>query len=148
MKLPHMALLMNQGLHNFNQRVGREIFGVQGYLIHHFTAAVSGDKTSEAEIPHCVFAPLKGDQAVGKLPVKQPPVIKVKSLLKLGVSAFRGSSHIQPHSVLYDTDKLEQKKNEINLYLPANKAASAPTGAEFCWQKRTAGAAAGTDIAS
>ncbi|MPN25849.1 hypothetical protein SDC9_173266 [bioreactor metagenome] len=76
-----MTLFMNQSLHNFNKRICRKILRIQGNLINHFAAAISSNKTSEAEIAHRVFTALEGDQAVGKFAVKQPLIVEIKRLL-------------------------------------------------------------------
>ncbi len=59
-----MALLMNQRLHDFNKRVHREVFRIEGDFINHPAAAVSSNKAPVTEIAHCVLAALERNQTV------------------------------------------------------------------------------------
>lgn len=79
--LPHMALLMNQRLHDFNKRVHREVFRIEGDFINHPAAAVSSNKAPVTEIAHCVLAALERNQTVREFAVKKALVIEIKRLL-------------------------------------------------------------------
>lgn len=76
---------MNQRLHDFNKRVHREVFRIEGNFINHPAAAVSSNKAPVTEIAHCVLAALERNQAVGEFAVKKTLVIEIKRLLQLAV---------------------------------------------------------------
>ncbi|AJI85167.1 hypothetical protein AW19_4161 (plasmid) [Yersinia frederiksenii Y225] len=76
MELPHMTHFMHQCLHDLNQRIRGQIFGVNGDFIYHF-AGFGRHEALRTEIPHCLSLTLERDQTLRQLVIKQKLVVIV-----------------------------------------------------------------------